>query len=251
MNILINRANPGAALYAAEVAASITQQGAAGAAAAERAVQKAVNTSIEGVQCGLECLMDLVNALLAWLSAFQEEYGLLHKLQYSPQDLLGVSASSTGSLLKGFGTSGSASLPHGWCLGHSQPPLLVVQVALLLTSCGVVHLLQPVAVGHLKWTSAHLPQQTAAGAAWHLQQQEQLRQDEVRQQRLLELNALAEADSNMVLSLLTYVCELCPRLPRKVAAALLGGEQLAVMLELKLLWPVHVSTGLWMMQDST
>lgn len=107
--------------------------------------------------------------------------------------------------------------------------------------------MQPISIGHIRWSSAHLPpqqQQQQAATAWHHQQSEQMRQDAVRQQRLLELAVLSKADSNVLLSLLTYVCELCPRLPRKVAAALLQSEQLGGLLDLKVLWPHEVRDNL-------
>ena len=94
MATLINRGNPGTALDAAQsAAAGASQQAAANVA------QRAITSSIEMVQAGLECMLELVAILLGWLSVFQAEYQQLHRLQFSPQDLLGVSESVSEGVL--------------------------------------------------------------------------------------------------------------------------------------------------------
>lgn len=94
MTTLISRGNPGTALEHASTAAAATVAALAPkqTTAAEQAVQKAICNSIEDVQSGLECMLELVNSILGWLGAFQEEFELLFKLQHTPQDLLGVGA---------------------------------------------------------------------------------------------------------------------------------------------------------------
>lgn len=68
-------------------------------------------------------MRELIEVLLGWLSVFQGEYEELQRLQYSPQDLLGVSVGSVWRLLQG--------LKYVLIKGHSACEILLLYMLLL------------------------------------------------------------------------------------------------------------------------
>jgi hypothetical protein len=99
-------------------------------------------------------------------------------------------------------------------------------------------------VGPIRWPSAHSKPQPAttadlAAARTHRQLQEQQEQLE-REQRLTQLQALAAADCKALQQLLLLLAAKARRLPRRIAAALLLGEQLGQLLDVAVDWTAKV-----------
>jgi hypothetical protein len=99
-------------------------------------------------------------------------------------------------------------------------------------------------VGPIRWPSAHgtpqpatTPDLAAARATRQLQEQQQQLE---REQRLTQLQALAAADCKALQQLLLLLAAKARRLPRRVASALLQGQQLGDLLDAEVDWTAKV-----------
>jgi hypothetical protein len=105
-------------------------------------------------------------------------------------------------------------------------------------------LTQPISIGPIRWPSAHSTPQPAStpdlAAVYANRQLQEQQQQLEREQRLTQLQALAAADCKALQQLLLLLAAKARRLPRKVAAALLQGQQLGEVLDCEVDWTAKV-----------